>query len=128
MLTFVRVERTDDIAGQFDLIAEASQGADVEVTILQQGSLLWYVNDVDAITTGRQEYNLKPFFYTSLKDIDAIKYRYEIMRDLENKNLFEHIQSFAQKMRTMREYLAQATAIGGIALTVIVWAIAYMMR
>ena len=27
-----------------------------------------------------------------------------------------------------REYLAQATAIGGITLTVIVWAIAYMMR
>jgi len=62
----------------------------------------------DAITAGRQEYNLKPFFYTSLNDIDAIKYRHEIMRDLENKNLFEHIQSFAQKMRTMRESLAQA--------------------
>jgi succinate dehydrogenase / fumarate reductase, cytochrome b subunit len=28
----------------------------------------------------------------------------------------------------VREYLAQATAIGGIALTVIVWAVAYMMR
>src|SRR6266699_5715367 len=62
----------------------------------------------DAITAGRQEYNLKPFFYTSLNDIDAIKYRHEIMRDLENKNLFELIQSFAQKMRTMRESLAQA--------------------
>jgi succinate dehydrogenase / fumarate reductase cytochrome b subunit len=28
----------------------------------------------------------------------------------------------------VREYLAQGTAIGGIALTVIVWALAYMMR
>jgi hypothetical protein len=27
-----------------------------------------------------------------------------------------------------REYLVQATAIGGIALAVIVWAFAYMMR
>jgi hypothetical protein len=52
LLTFVRLERTDDIAGQFDLIAEASQGAAVSATILQQGSILWYVNDVDAITTG----------------------------------------------------------------------------
>ena len=63
---------------------------------------------IDAITAGKQEYNLKPFFYTSLNDIDAIKYRHEIMRDLENKTLFENIKSFAQKMRAMREHLAQA--------------------
>jgi DNA mismatch repair protein MutS len=63
---------------------------------------------VDAITAGRQEYNLKPFFYTPLHDIDAITYRHEILRDLENHVLFEHIRSFAQKMRTMREQLAQA--------------------
>jgi hypothetical protein len=28
----------------------------------------------------------------------------------------------------MREYLAQGTAIGGIALAIIVWALAYVMR
>lgn len=63
---------------------------------------------IDAVTAGKQEYNLKPFFYTSLKDIDAIQYRHEIFRDLENNDLFENIKSFAQKMRTMREHLAQA--------------------
>ncbi|HZT99290.1 MAG TPA: hypothetical protein VFA10_06495, partial [Ktedonobacteraceae bacterium] len=63
---------------------------------------------IDAITANKQEYNLKPFFYTSLKDINAITYRYEILRDLENQMLFEHIRSFAKKIRTMREYLAQA--------------------
>ncbi len=63
---------------------------------------------VDAITAGWQEYNLKSFFYTSLNDRDAINYRHEIMRDLENKNLFEHIKSFTQKMRAMRAHLAQA--------------------
>ncbi|TEB06689.1 DNA mismatch repair protein MutS [Pelotomaculum schinkii] len=63
---------------------------------------------VDAITSGWQEYNLKPFFYTSFKDIDSIKYRQEIMMDLENKTFFEHIKAFAQKMRVMREHLAQA--------------------
>ena len=40
---------------------------------------------IDTITVGKQEYNLKPFFYTSLKDIDAIKYRHEIMRVLKIK-------------------------------------------
>ena len=63
---------------------------------------------IDAITAGRQEYHLKPFFYTPLHDIDAITYRHEILRDLENHLLFEHIQAFAQKMRVMREHLAQA--------------------
>jgi DNA mismatch repair ATPase MutS len=60
---------------------------------------------IDAITAGRQEYNLKPFFYTSLKDIDAIKYRQEIAQDLENGTLLENIKSFALKMSTMRRYL-----------------------
>jgi len=57
---------------------------------------------IDAITAGRKKYNLKPFFYTSLNDIDAIKYRHEIFQDLENKTLFEGMKSFAQKMHTMR--------------------------
>ncbi len=63
---------------------------------------------VDAITAGKEEYNLKPFFYTSLRETDAIQYRHEIMRDLENKILFDHISSFAQRMRSMREHLVQA--------------------
>ena len=62
---------------------------------------------IDAITADKQEYNLKPFFYTSLSNIDTIKYRHEIMQDLENQALFENIKLFAQKMRTMREYLAR---------------------
>ena len=63
---------------------------------------------IDAIVAGKQEYNLKPFFFTSLSDIDAIKYRYEIMRDLENEVLFKNINSFSEKMRTMRAFLVQA--------------------
>jgi DNA mismatch repair protein MutS len=63
---------------------------------------------IDTIADGRQEYNLKPFFYTSLNDIDEISYRRAIMQELENTILFEHIKSFTQKMRAMREYLTQA--------------------
>jgi DNA mismatch repair protein MutS len=60
---------------------------------------------IDVITAGRKEYNLKPFFYTPLKDIDAIKYRHEIMQDLENETFLQNIKSFALKIGTMRRYL-----------------------
>lgn len=61
---------------------------------------------IDAITAGKQEYQLHPFFYTSLDDRDVIMYRQEIAQDLENDMLLENIESFALKMRTMRRYLA----------------------
>ena len=63
---------------------------------------------IDAITAGRQEYQLEPLFYASLTDVDAIEYRHEIMRDLEQQVLYEHIRTFAQRMRTMRKQFAQA--------------------
>ncbi|HEY6999142.1 MAG TPA: DNA mismatch repair protein MutS [Candidatus Binatia bacterium] len=63
---------------------------------------------VDAITAGKEEYNLKPFFYTSLHDADLIRYRQEVIQDLENSALFEVVKSFAEEMRAMRQHLAQA--------------------
>ncbi len=57
---------------------------------------------IDAITDGKQEYNLKPFFYTSLNDIGTINYRQAIFQDIENKTLFGAIKFFAQKMNAMR--------------------------
>ncbi|NPV77702.1 MAG: DNA mismatch repair protein MutS [Anaerolineae bacterium] len=63
---------------------------------------------IESITISKQEYNLKHFFYTPLKDVDSIKYRHEVTKDLENKTLFENIKSFAQKIHAMREHLEQA--------------------
>ncbi len=63
---------------------------------------------IDAITAGKQEYNLKPFFCTCLHDVEAIKYRHEVFRDLETAILFDQIKSFAHRMRAMRDHLAQA--------------------
>jgi hypothetical protein len=61
---------------------------------------------IDAITASRQEYDLKPFFYTSLSNVEAIKYRQEVMQDLEDKTLLESIKLFAQQMRSVRVHLA----------------------
>jgi hypothetical protein len=61
---------------------------------------------INTITAGKQDYDLKPFFHTSLMSIDAIYYRQDIFRDLEYPTLFEKINSFSQKMIVMRRYLA----------------------
>jgi DNA mismatch repair protein MutS len=63
---------------------------------------------VNAITAGRDEYDLKPFFYDPLKSIGAINYRHEILQEIEDARLSEVIRSFSTKMRTMRAHLAQA--------------------
>ena len=63
---------------------------------------------VDAITRDREEYNLKPFFYTRLTNLSAIAYRQEIICDLENEPLFASIKSFSERMHTMRNHLAAA--------------------
>jgi DNA mismatch repair protein MutS len=63
---------------------------------------------VASITAGRDEYNLRPFFYTPLRHVDAINYRCEILRDLDSVALMGHVRSFAQELRTMRGQLAQA--------------------
>ena len=61
---------------------------------------------IKAITVGKNEYDLEPFYYTPLRTIDAIKYRQEIAQDLENRTLLEHIELFARRMSSMRRFLA----------------------
>ncbi len=67
---------------------------------------------IDAIVAGKEEYRLRPFFYTPLQTPGAIAYRHAVMRDLEDKALFEGIERFAQGMRTRREYMALAARLG----------------
>ena len=64
---------------------------------------------IDAITAGKEAYDLKPLFYTCLPDTKVIAYRHEVLRDLENEKLFGDMKSFAQAMDNMRGHLSQAS-------------------
>lgn len=61
---------------------------------------------VDSITAGRGEYDLKPFFHTPLRDVETIRYRHEVMRDMEDAKLMAYINAFSERMIIVRRYLA----------------------
>jgi hypothetical protein len=66
---------------------------------------------VEGIAAGKQEYELKPFFYDSLKTIEAIEYRADVMRDLEDERVLACVNRFAASMRLMREQLEQSNKL-----------------
>ena len=63
---------------------------------------------VATITKGRDEYDLLPFFYTRLESVDAIDFRHEVWRDLEDVALTQHLRSFTEEMHQVRQRLTWA--------------------
>jgi DNA mismatch repair protein MutS len=61
-----------------------------------------------AMSAGRDEYDLAPFFRIPLHDPAAVGYRHEVFRDLGREPVAAAVSEFTQRMRTVREYLAQA--------------------
>ncbi len=64
-----------------------------------------------ALAAGREEYELMPVFRSPLRDVRAVEYRHEILRDLENKALSGAVTQFADGMREMRKHLVQVSKL-----------------
>ncbi len=60
---------------------------------------------VSRLTNDFEEYDLTPFYYTQLRDVNAIQYRQQVVLDLESQSLLDVIKSFSRQMRAMRENL-----------------------
>lgn len=60
------------------------------------------------MTSGREEYDLAPFFYAPLHEPAAVRYRHGVLRDLEQPDVLEAVGRFAEDMRRMRAHLEQA--------------------
>ncbi|MGL3105126.1 MutS-related protein [Bradyrhizobium sp. BR 1432] len=61
---------------------------------------------VAAITAGFEEYAIKPVFHVPLQRVEAIEYRHEVFRDLEDPALLDNIRHFAERMRDARIHKA----------------------
>ncbi len=63
---------------------------------------------VAAVTTGKHEYALEPFFHFLPQDTDVVRFRQAVMRELEDAELFAAVTRFARWMRDVRAILVQA--------------------
>jgi DNA mismatch repair protein MutS len=64
-----------------------------------------------ALAAGRDEYELMPFFRSPLRDVRAVEYRHEILRDLEDTAVSRGTAQFADGMREMRAHLVQVSKL-----------------
>jgi len=66
---------------------------------------------ISAVTASKEEYDLEPFFYVAVRDLNTIAYRHEVFHDLENETTFKHIKSFEGNMRLVRARVSQSAKL-----------------
>jgi DNA mismatch repair protein MutS len=98
------------LSGGFESILFDQPGGSAEAEELREPDFFGDLNldqVLEAMTAGRGEYDLEPFFYAPLHEVESVSYRHGVLRDLEKIDVRESIQAFARRMRQMREHLAR---------------------
>ncbi len=57
-----------------------------------------------SLISGREQYELAPFFYSPLRDPNEVRYRHEVFHDLEKPDVLDSISRFASAMQQTREH------------------------
>jgi len=94
----------------FQSILFAGQGWDVDGEVSETPACFRDLNldqVVAAITEGKGDYHLAPFFYAPVRSLDDIAFRQEVMQDLERHELMAAVNAFASGMKAIRDLLAQ---------------------
>jgi DNA mismatch repair protein MutS len=60
------------------------------------------------VAVGREQYDLAPFFRAPLHEVAAVEYRHAVFKDLESPGTLAAVAQYAQRMRAVRNSLAQA--------------------
>jgi DNA mismatch repair protein MutS len=63
---------------------------------------------VAVVTAGRDDYDLKPFYYLPSRAVTEISYRHDIFRDIEYSANARCLRTFATEMCKMRDEISQA--------------------
>lgn len=63
---------------------------------------------VTAVTRGRDEYHLAPFFYAPLHSAATVAYRHEVLRELNQPDVRKAVTGFGTRMRAVRQHLQRA--------------------
>jgi DNA mismatch repair protein MutS len=66
---------------------------------------------VASLVGGRQEYDLQPFFYTPLHDVESVRYRHHVLGDLERPPVLGAVRAFGSAMQRMRKHLELAARL-----------------
>lgn len=66
---------------------------------------------VASLTAGRDQYHLEAFFFATLRQEAAVRYRHDVLRDLEQPAVRSAITEFAGRMQRVREQLEQAAKL-----------------
>jgi DNA mismatch repair protein MutS len=66
---------------------------------------LHFDQTLSSLLAGREEYQLEPLFCHPLHEVEAIRYRHHVLRDLEQQSVVDAVGTFAGGMRRMRECL-----------------------
>lgn len=94
------------------LFERPEEGADVDG--LEQPDFFVDLNldqVLESVTADREQYELRPFFYAPLRGVAAVRYRHEVLRDLEKPDVLDSITRFASAMRRAREHHAQVESL-----------------
>jgi hypothetical protein len=86
-------------------------GEDVDVGGAQEPPFFSDLNldqVVGSIVSGRDEYELNPFFYLPLREVAAVEYRQEVFQDLEMDDVGAAVRAFGAEMRRVRSFLTLA--------------------